>query len=214
MHQESIILYGSGSPLIVEFEELCLKNNVKIIAVVNNIKDQKSESGLTELEIDGNALLRFKGYGFICPFFTPHNRLSAVNEALNAGLEPFPLLNDKNNDLPARFENGVGCFINKGVVIGAASRIGNYVLINRSASIGHHFTCDDFVSIGPGVTAGGNVTIGRGASVGTGAVILPKIHIGRHAIVGAGAVVTKDVADHCLVLGNPAIVKRTNENQF
>ena len=214
MSRKSIILYGSGSPLIVEFEELCLKNKVTIIAVVNNINDQKSESDLPELAIDIAGLSRFKGYKFICPFFTPHNRYSAVNEALEAGLKPFPLLNDIHNDLPASFQNGAGCFINKRVVVGAKSRIGNYVLINRSASIGHHFNCDDFVSIGPGVTTGGNVTIERGAFVGTGAVILPKIHIGKHAIIGAGAVVTKDVDDYSVVVGNPAIVKRTNENQF
>jgi sugar O-acyltransferase (sialic acid O-acetyltransferase NeuD family) len=214
MPQESIILYGSGSSLIIEFEELCFRNNVTIIAVVKNLPDLKSESGLQELEIDTAGLSQFKKHRFLCPFFTPKNRYSAVNEALEAGLKPFPILSHKHNDLPASFENGVGCFINKGVVVGAQSRIGNYVLINRSASIGHHFTCDDFVSIGPGATMGGHVAIERGAAVGTGAVILPKVHIGKHAVIGAGAVVTKDVGDNCIVVGNPAVVKRTHENQF
>jgi UDP-2-acetamido-3-amino-2,3-dideoxy-glucuronate N-acetyltransferase len=44
----------------------------------------------------------------------------------------------------------------------------------------------------------------RGASIGAGAVILPGLTIGQHALVAAGAVVTRDVAAHALVAGNPA----------
>jgi serine acetyltransferase len=35
-------------------------------------------------------------------------------------------------------------------------------------------------------------------------VVLPGVTIGRWAMVGAGSVVTRDVADHELVFGNPA----------
>ena len=45
----------------------------------------------------------------------------------------------------------------------------------------------------------------RGASVGGGAVILAGVTIGEYSLVGAGAVVTKDVAPHSLVAGNPAV---------
>lgn len=44
----------------------------------------------------------------------------------------------------------------------------------------------------------------RGASLGAAAVILGGVTIGEFAMVAAGAVVTKDVAPHALVLGNPA----------
>lgn len=49
----------------------------------------------------------------------------------------------------------------------------------------------------------------RGASIGTGSVILAGLTIGEGAIVGAGSVVTKDVAAHTVVVGNPARVIRT-----
>ena len=44
----------------------------------------------------------------------------------------------------------------------------------------------------------------RGATIGANATIVCGTEIGRYAFVGAGAVVTADVADHALVVGNPA----------
>jgi len=46
----------------------------------------------------------------------------------------------------------------------------------------------------------------RGASIGSSATILCGITIGEGAIVGAGSVVTKNVAPHTVVAGNPARV--------
>ncbi|WP_347840308.1 hypothetical protein [uncultured Draconibacterium sp.] len=39
---ENVILYGTGSALIVDFEEVCLRNDVFIEAVVNNIENGES----------------------------------------------------------------------------------------------------------------------------------------------------------------------------
>ena len=46
----------------------------------------------------------------------------------------------------------------------------------------------------------------RGATIGAGAVILPGLTIGEYATVGAASLVTHDVADHRVVVGNPARV--------
>jgi acetyltransferase-like isoleucine patch superfamily enzyme len=46
----------------------------------------------------------------------------------------------------------------------------------------------------------------KGASIGSNCTILCGITIGEHAIVGAGSVVTKNVAAHTIVAGNPARV--------
>jgi acetyltransferase-like isoleucine patch superfamily enzyme len=43
-----------------------------------------------------------------------------------------------------------------------------------------------------------------GAALGANSTILPGLTIGRWGMVGAGSVVTRDVADHELVAGNPA----------
>ncbi len=52
------------------------------------------------------------------------------------------------------------------------------------------------------------IVIGPDAWIGRAAIILPGRSIGAGAIVGAGAVVTKDVAPHTIVAGNPARVIR------
>jgi acetyltransferase-like isoleucine patch superfamily enzyme len=44
----------------------------------------------------------------------------------------------------------------------------------------------------------------QGASIGSNATILAGVVIGVGALVGAGAVVTRDVAAHAVVVGNPA----------
>jgi acetyltransferase-like isoleucine patch superfamily enzyme len=55
------------------------------------------------------------------------------------------------------------------------------------------------------------VTIGDAVWIGANAVILPGVSLGTHVVVGAGSVVTKDVADFCVVAGNPArVIRRYN----
>jgi len=49
-----------------------------------------------------------------------------------------------------------------------------------------------------------NTCIGDNCVIGIGSIILPGVIIGSHVIVGAGAVVSKDIPDHCIVVGNPA----------
>lgn len=50
----------------------------------------------------------------------------------------------------------------------------------------------------------GSVTVGENAWVGPNACILEKVNIGDSALIGIGSVVTKDVASHSVVAGNPA----------
>lgn len=54
------------------------------------------------------------------------------------------------------------------------------------------------------------VRIGQDCFIGGGAVVLPGVTIGDKVVVGAGAVVDRDVADGCLVAGNPARVLATD----
>lgn len=53
------------------------------------------------------------------------------------------------------------------------------------------------------------VTIGDDVWIGGGVTILPGVSVGDGAVVGAGAVLTKNVAPHTVVGGNPArVIKR------
>lgn len=211
MEGTKIILYSCGSDIIVDYIEVCAKNNIGIKSIINNL-----EKEIVGFENSPISVFDFKDEHspFLVPLFTPYNRFLAVQEALNHGLIPYSLLNDRNNDLPINFKHGVGCFINKRVVIGSHSAIGEHVLINRGACLGHHLLVENFVSIGPGVITGGNVTLKRGSMIGTGAVIAPSVTVGEHAVIGAGAVVTKNVENNSVVIGNPAIHIKSNKNVF
>jgi len=123
---------------------------------------------------------------------------------------------------------GDECVVGKGVYIGAGVTVGSRVKIQNYALVFEGATVEDGVFIGPGAILAndrfpraiapdgrlksaddwhlGDVHVEHGASIGAGAVIVPSARIGRWATVGSGAVVTRDVAPHELVVGNPARV--------
>lgn len=92
-----------------------------------------------------------------------------------------------------------GCFLDKtnpkGIHIGEESYIasGAFVLAHDYAK---------------GIS--GNTYIGKRCFIGVNAIVNCGIHIGDEVIVGSGSVVTKDIPSHCIVVGNPARIIRTN----
>ena len=121
---------------------------------------------------------------------------------------------------------GADCIIGRDAFIDEGVIVGDRVKIQNAALVYHGVTVEDAVFIGPNailtndrypraVTADGAlaraadwtvspIVLRHGCSIGAGAVIVAGVDIGRFATVGAGAVVTRTVADHALVAGNPA----------
>lgn len=121
---------------------------------------------------------------------------------------------------------GEQCNIGKGVYIEGHVHLGSCVKVQNHASLFEGVTIEDGVFIGPhvcfsndmyprAITPDGKLKtatdwivtptlVKYGASIGAGAVIVCGVTIGEFALVGAGAVVTRDIAPHTLVFGNPA----------
>lgn len=114
---------------------------------------------------------------------------------------------------------GAGCVLGQNVMVGRDVRIGDGCKIQNNVSVFAGVTLEDEVFCGPGMMFTNVLTprafverkeeflptlVRRGATIGANAVILCGNVIGRYAMVGAGAVVTRNVADHALVTGNPA----------
>lgn len=117
-------------------------------------------------------------------------------------------------------ELGENCFvgpfveIQKGVKIGANTRIQSHVFVCELVTIGENcfishgamFINDTFESGGP---AGGDkskwksTNIGNNVSIGTNATIMP-VSICDNVVIGAGAVVTKNISEPGIYAGNPA----------
>ena len=123
---------------------------------------------------------------------------------------------------------GEGSQIGPFVEIQKGSRIGARCKVSSHSFVCEGVTLEDEVFVGHGVmftngllpratNADGSLQcdgdwectptlVGKGASIGSNATIICGVTIGAGALVGAGAVVTRDVADHAIVAGNPARV--------
>ncbi len=138
-------------------------------------------------------------------------RVKTAEAFVKQGLEPVEIISrhcyiDETSSL------GVGNHVMPSSAIHCFCRIGDYCIVNTSASIDHDCHLGNGVHVMGAAAVAGNVKIGDYATIGTNATVLPNLTIGEGAFVGAGAVVTKDVADHTVVVGSPA--RDAGKNEF
>ncbi len=204
-----IVIYGVGSPIVVDFEESLARAGLSVAAAVRNHPGEVRLLDQSPLIDRAGLTAEMIALPFLAPFFTPGNRQKVVREATDIGFSMAFSLIDPTVPAPRSLVHGQGLYVNAGCTIGAASQLGEFVFLNRGASVGHHARFGRFVSIGPGAVVAGSVTLGDGVVIGAGATVLPEVTIGKNSVVGAGAVVTKNIPANCLVLGIPAKVVRT-----
>ncbi len=112
--------------------------------------------------------------------------------------------------------------IGQNVTIGPNAVVGNRVKIQNNVSVYEGVELEDDVFCGPSCVftnienprsavsrkhAFKKTLVKKGATLGANATIRCGITIGSQAFIGAGAMVTRDVSDHALVYGNPAVQK-------
>ena len=108
--------------------------------------------------------------------------------------------------------------VEDGASIGADTKVWHHGHIRSGATIGERCVLGKNVFVGPSAVFTNDLfpraanpswsitetLVRHGASIGANATIKCGSTIGRFAMIGAGSVVTHDVADHQLVVGNPA----------
>lgn len=107
---------------------------------------------------------------------------------------------------------GKNVFVDAGVTIGDGSKIQNNVSVFRGVVLGDEvfvgpsavFTNDRFPRASSEHWEVVETRVRRGASIGANATLVCGIEIGEWATVAAGSVVTRNLAPHELVAGNPA----------
>jgi UDP-3-O-[3-hydroxymyristoyl] glucosamine N-acyltransferase len=197
----ALLIFPAGGPLVVDVEESCARLGRRIGAVVANRPGPRHSLDPSRILDVGQLPLDAAGWVFLCPLFTPANRRLAVAEALGHGWGAADALIDPTAIVPPSVEAAEGVYVNAGVVIGAASRLGAHVLINRAASLGHHCEIEAFASIGPAVVLAGQVRVGEGAVIGTGAVLASGVSVGAGASVAPGTVLRRDLPPGAVAFG-------------
>ena len=114
---------------------------------------------------------------------------------------------------------GEKCNIGQNVVIGPDVTIGSMCKIQNNVSVYRGVTLEDGVFCGPSMVFTNiynpraeipkmdqvrPTLVRQGATIGANATIVCGVTLGRYCLVGAGAVVNRNVADHALMVGNPA----------
>ena len=203
-----VILYGIGSPIVVDVEESLYRAGLPLVAGIANHPGAVHLPEGTRILAPEEIADAERDLPYLVPLFTPGHRHAAAGEAARRGFSRPLTLIDPSVAAPRHLDLGPGSYVNAGCSLGSGSVFGAFAFINRGASLGHHVRGGEYVSVGPGAVLAGHVRLGTGAFIGAGATILPEVTIGANAVVGAGAVVTKDVPDGGLALGNPARIVR------
>lgn len=117
---------------------------------------------------------------------------------------------------------GEKCNIGQNVVIGPRVNVGNGCKIQNNVSVYEGVTIEDDVFCGPSMVFTNvynprsyisrmkelrTTLVKKGATIGANATIVCGHSLGRYCFIGAGAVVNRDVPDHALMVGNPAVQK-------
>ncbi len=105
---------------------------------------------------------------------------------------------------------GRNCKISKSAILDRANPKGVHIGDNTRVLIDAMILSHDFSRAAlKGQTMWCDTRIGKNCVIGGRSMIMPGVTIGDHVYVGGGSIVTKDVPDHCVVAGNPAIIRRS-----
>ena len=202
------ILYGIGSSYLGDVLDSIDRLGWRVRAYVSNHPDTPPLPGLSPIVTPDAIEPAWFELPVVFPLITPGHRQRLETETSTRGFRVFASVIDPTAIISPRSSFGPGALINSGVLVGANTQAGRFVVLNRGASLGHNVVLEDFVTLGPGAIICGGCRLQKGVFIGAGAVVAPDVTVGANCIVGAGAVVVKNVPDRSVVVGNPGAIVR------
>lgn len=117
---------------------------------------------------------------------------------------------------PGRIVIGSGCFLNLGVMVGAAElvEIGEHCMFANGCFVSdadHRFDDPQRPVPWQGFVAKGPTRIGDNVWCGANVVVTGGVAVGRRSVIGANSVVTEDIPPFSIAAGAPARVLRSIE---
>jgi acetyltransferase-like isoleucine patch superfamily enzyme len=106
---------------------------------------------------------------------------------------------------------GTNCHIGKNCFFDLHEKviIGNNVVISMQCTLLTHIDLNKSTLSTKYPAETGDIVVGDNSYLGANTTVLHKVSIGKNVVSAAGAVITKNVEDHCLVGGVPAIIIKT-----
>jgi acetyltransferase EpsM len=89
------------------------------------------------------------------------------------------------------------------------ARVGENVFLSSRCFLSHHVTIGSHTFCGPAANLAGNTEVGECCFLGINTTTVDGVRLGMNVQTAAGSVITKDVPDHVLIAGVPAVVKKT-----
>lgn len=206
MSTRSVVVLGLESRYAFEVRDLLAAANVEVRAWMPSVHDGEVAGEFPQ--VTSREVADLENAEFVIPLLTPGRRKLRAAEGADLGMHPGDPVIHPTSVVSGSVRIAPGGLVGPLAVIGSNVVCGAFFMANRVASAGHDCVFGDFCTIGPAATLCGGCVLEDGVYVGAGAVLLPKVRVGRNAVIAAGAVVTRDVASHTVVAGNPARVMR------
>jgi len=209
-----VVIVGAGGHAKVVLENITAANTHEVVGLVDEKADARPPLWGKYPLLGGDDVLpelRKQGVqGAIIAIGDNRARARMYEKAAGLGFEMINAVHPGAWISPSAVL-GTGIAIMAGVVINADAQIKDNTIINTGATVDHDVLLEDHAQIAPGCHLGGLVHVGTGALIGIGASVIHQKRVGNWSIVGGGAVVTKDIPDHCLAKGVPAVFDKIQD---